>query len=104
MFEDVVLGCGKSRRAFPELCFPYLCDGHLRVLLLLLKLLLKQLQVVLRRQRGEGARAAGSHAVGRHGELGPPITVLSTDTHAEKNIMLMKKGDIVRPLTPDECN
>lgn len=75
MFEDVILGCGKSRRAFPELCFPYLCDGHLRVLLLLLKLLLKQLQVVLRRQRGEGARAAGSH-----GELGPPITVLSTDT------------------------
>lgn len=64
-------------------CVPYLCDGHLRVLLLLLQLLLKELQVVLRRQGSERRRAAGSDALGCHGEEGPSIKVLEPDKTQE---------------------
>lgn len=48
------------------------------MLLLLLQLLLEELQVVLRRQRGDGLRAgaAGSNALGRHGEDGASIKIL----------------------------
>lgn len=61
-----------------RVCSAYLGDGHLCVLLLLLQLLLEELQVVLRRQRGEGLRAgaAGSNALGRHGEEGASIKIL----------------------------
>lgn len=73
----------------------YLCDGHLRVLLLLLELLLKELQVVLRRQRREraGASAAGGNALGRHGEDGPPIEVLNTHKDKRVPILLMKEKE-----------
>lgn len=56
----------------------YLSDGHLGVLLLLLQLLLQELQVVLRRQRGEGlgAGAAGDQTLGCHCEDRPSVKVL----------------------------
>lgn len=64
----------------------YLGDGHLCVLLLLLQLLLEELQVVLRRQRREGLRAgaAGSNALGRHGEEGASIKILSARKKRKK--------------------
>lgn len=72
------VGCPDAFVSTVRVCSAYLCDGHLCVLLLLLQLLLEELQVVLRRQRGEGLRAgaAGSNALGRHGEEGASIKIL----------------------------
>lgn len=66
----------------------YLSDGHLRVLLLLLQLLLEKLQIMLRGQRREWlrARAAGSNALGCHREEGPSIEVLITDEQTQREM------------------
>lgn len=59
----------------------HLSNGHLCVLLLLLQLLLKELQVVLRCQWGEGcsAWAAGNNALGGHSKKRPSVKVLGGD-------------------------
>ena len=64
----------------------YLCDGHLCVLLLLLQLLLKKLQVVLRCQRSERrrTRAARCDALRCHSENGLSIEVLFADKKRTK--------------------
>lgn len=66
----------------------YLSDGHLRVLLLLLQLLLEELQVMLRGQWRERlrARAAGSDALGCHSEEGASIEVLITDKQTQREM------------------